>query len=177
MKMLLTAAAVLFALVAAQVSAEEEIDAEKGFEDWAAFRDGGDCWIATFFEHKKADEVLTTYYFITFHDRSPQPRISIIPSSNYKTGLMLPLSVGGVTYELEMFEGAAFPIDEDKEMSIFRKMLDSEPVSFTLRDVDGDSRKLDVSYSGFRDAYNYLSRSCEFDYTPGLSDIDGVEPT
>jgi len=145
MKILLTAATVLFALVAAQVSAEEEIDAEKGFEDWAAFRDGGDCWIATFFEHKKADEVFTTYYFITFHDRSPQPRISIIPSSNYKTGLFLPLNVGGVIYE--------------------------------LRDVDGDSRKLDVSYSGFRDAYNYLSRSCEFDYTPRLSDIDGVEPT
>jgi hypothetical protein len=177
MKILLTAAAVLFALVAAQVSAEEEIDAEKEFKDWAAFIDGGDCWIATLFEHKKADEVLSTYYFVTFHNRSPQPRISIIPSSDYNTDLMLPLIVGGVTYELEMFEGAAFPIDDEEEMSIFRKMLDSEPVSFTLKHGDGESHELDVSYLGFRDAYNYLSRACEFDYTPGLSDVEGVEPT
>lgn len=178
MNRLLTAATFVFlALWAVQVSAKEEIDAEQKFEDWAAFIDGSDCWIATAFELEKADEVLTTFYFVAFHERSPQPRISITPSHNYNMTYMLPLSVGGLTYELEVFEGTAVPTDHENEMAIFNSMLNSEQINFTLQGDDGEYHKLEVSYSGFQDSYNYVSRKCEFDHSPGLSDIEGVEPT
>ena len=47
MKMLLRAAAVYLAFGTTQASAEVEITAQKEFQDWSVFVDGGDCWIAT----------------------------------------------------------------------------------------------------------------------------------
>jgi hypothetical protein len=168
--------AVMLSFSAVQAFAEEEIDVDRKFEDWSVFFAEDDCWIASFFNSKTTDEVLEVYYFVAFHRSSPVPRISIAPSEGFKLGETVSVNVGEVNYEFIAHEGMAYPMDDD-EMRLFKSMLNSEPLTSVLVDVSGSSHEAYISYDGFRDAYNYISRECSFNFNSDLSDTEGVEPT
>ncbi len=168
--------AVMLSFVAVEAFAAEEVDVDQEFESWSAFFAEDDCWIASFFNSKTTDDVLEVYYFVTFHRSLPVPRISILPSEGFKLGETLPVNVGEVDYEFIAHEGMAYPTDDD-EMVLFKKMLNSEPLTAVLIDANGTNHEAYISYAGFRDAYNYLSRECDFYFNSDLSDTEGVEPT
>lgn len=78
MKMLLRVAAVYLALGASHAIAEVEITAQKEFQDWSVFVDGGDCWIASYPKPKITNEKDKIYYFVTFHQGEPIPEFRLL---------------------------------------------------------------------------------------------------
>jgi hypothetical protein len=168
--------AFILASLAVHANAEDMIDVDKEFEDWSAFFAEDDCWIASYFNAKSNDEVFEVFYFVSFHRGSPQPRISIAPNGGFVLDDTLLVELGGKNYELIAYEGIAYPMDDD-EMVLFEKMLNSEPITSVLTDANGTNYEAYISYAGFRDAYNYISRECDFNFNVDFSDTEGVEPT
>jgi len=118
MKMLLRVAAVYLALGASQAIAEVEITAQKEFQDWSVFVDGGDCWIASYPKPKITNEKDKIYYFVSFHQGEPIPRISLAPVGDFRFREIELFVVGGERFELSLSEGSAYPQSQD-EMVIF----------------------------------------------------------
>lgn len=176
MKMLLRAAAVYLAFGTTQALAEVEITAQKEFQDWSVFVDGGDCWIATYPASKITHEKDKIYYFVTFHQGEPIPRLSLAPASNFVFRDVLLFVVGGESFEFSLTEGSAHPRSED-EMVIFKRMLRAERLEIILGDMSGKIHAADLSYNGFLDAYQYVSEICAFQHTPVFSDPGGSTKT
>jgi len=172
MKMLLRAAAVYLAFGTTQALAEVEITAPKEFQDWSVCVDGGDCWIATYPASKITDEKDKIYYFVTFHQGEPIPRLSLAPASDFIFRDILLFVAGGQRFEFSLWEGSAHPRNED-ELAIFKRMMKTEPLEIVLDDVSGKVHAAELSYNGFFDAYQYVSEICAFQHTPEFNDPEG----
>lgn len=83
---------------------------------------------------------------------------------------------GGERFEVSLTEGSAHPRSED-EMVIFKRMLRAERLEIILGDMSGKVHAADLSYSGFLDAYQYVSEICAFQHTPVFSDPGGSTKT
>lgn len=156
--------------------AQEQVDVDRSFESWHVFMDEDDCWMATYAEFADAAPEYDIYYFVTFHRRTPEPKLSLFPFKGDTSRHQLSLNVGRESFNLFVANDFAYPTDED-ELEIFRHMLKDEPIAFSMLNPKGGDFNASISYSGFRDAYNYLSKQCNFRFNPGLSDFEGVEPS
>jgi len=174
MKMLLRAAAVYLAFGTTQALAEVEITAQREFQDWSVFVDGGDCWIASYPEPKITNEKDKIYYFVTFHQGEPIPRLSLAPASNFVFRDVLLFVVGGERFEFSLTEGSAHPRSKD-EMVIFKRMLRAERLEIILGDMSGKVHAADLSYSGFLDTYTHVSNLCGFNFQPKFLDAVTIE--
>lgn len=157
------------------VRAEEEIEVDRIFDDWSAFMDAQDCWIGTFVDFGDDTRVGEVYYFVTFHRLTPEPRLSLSTGDDI-TFVGAPLVYANrVEFELAVEDNFAFPVENDEE-KLFRAMLEGQSISVKLPVPSGLALSGVVSLLGFRDAYNFISNECDFNYNPGLSDRSGVEP-
>ena len=155
--------------------AEEEIDVDRFFDDWSVFMDEQDCWIATFVDFGHDNVETEIYYFVTFHRQTPEARLSLSPSGGAGFVDTPSVFIDQNEINVEVRDGFAFPVGDDEE-KLFRAMLEAQSISINIPILAGASLNGFVSLRGFREAYNFISRECEFDFDPGLSDRSGIEP-
>lgn len=176
MRRTILASLLLSLLSVSAIKAEEEIDVDRIFDDWSAFMDAQDCWIATFVDFADAAEAKEVYYFVTFHRLTPEPRVSLSTGDDSTFSGTPSVYTNSFEIELAVRDDFAFPVGDDEE-KLFRAMLEGQSISVKLPMPSSSQLSGVVSLLGFRDAYNFISNECEFNYIPGLSDRIGVEPT
>lgn len=156
--------------------AEEEIDVDRIFDDWSVFMDKQDCWIATFVDFGPENMETDLYYFVTFHHQTPEPRLSLVPGAGAAFAATPTIFTNKNEIEVQLRDGNAFPARDD-EGNLFRAMLEEQLISVILPIRAGASLTGVVSLRGFKAAYNFISKECEFKFNPELSDRSGIEPT
>jgi hypothetical protein len=161
-----------YAVLAAGQS--DETDATASFNDWSAFFEEDSCWIAT--QPGSRGEVIheEVFLFVAFQKRLALPEISLHTTQEFVDSTVT-LGVDDQTFELIVRDDTAFSIDDDG-LVILKHFLagDHSTVTFQLSGLDKMSGP--ISASGFRDAYNFLSRNCDFRFVPYMSEELGVEP-
>lgn len=165
-----------FNLGVSKALSEEEIVAEREFKDWSVFIDGGDCWITSYLAPKISSDTKKFYYFVTFYQNDPIPRVSIELANKFNIRDVILFIVGGENFEFSTSDGSAYPLSDD-EILIFEKMLEIEPLEIFLNDERGDIYAANLSYAGFQDALNYVMNACSFRTNSAFSDPEGSTKT
>lgn len=170
MKLFLTVLTVAFLhLGVGKALSEEEIVAKREFKDWSVFIDGGDCWITSYLDPNISSDTKKIYYFVTFYQNDPIPRISIELANVFNIRDVVLFIIGGEDFEFSISDGSAYPLSDD-EFIIFGKMLKTELLEVFLNDERGDIYAASLSYAGFQDALNYVTNACNFRTNSAFSD-------
>ncbi len=159
-----------FSLGVGTALSEEEITAEREFKDWSVFIDGGDCWITSYLAPKISNDTNKFYYFVTFYQNDPIPRISIELKNELHLRDVMLFIIGGENFEFSTSDGSAYPLSDD-EIVIFAKILEIEPLEIFLNDERGDIYAANLSYAGFQDALNYVINVCSFPTSSTFSSL------
>ena len=145
-------------LCSAQPSASQDAIATTSFEDWSVFEDEVACWAASeAFQEPGADTSSEQHLmFVTFFYGVQIPEISFNVGSCCGTSAYsrsnnntLPLF-----YEDENY----FPTDS--EIDFLLQILRGEKLELLAK--ESNEVFLWFSLLGFREAYNYLAKTCEF---------------
>lgn len=157
-------------------SADEVVDATRYFDDWSAFFAEEDCWVATLVDFGVHDADIEVYFMVSFFWGSAVPHFSISTGSG-EDFVVAPIAfVGGNAIEFEVYDDFAFPPGEDEE-TLLQALRAEKLVELHASEEPGSQYEGVVAMSGFKDAYNFIARECEFNFNQGLSDSVGVEPT
>lgn len=162
-------------LVAVASDSSDQIEAAAVFDQWDAFFEETSCWIATLPLMKDESSPEEVALYVAFHMQLPIPEISFQTEERF-VGDFIRVKVGDQSYDFEIDEDTAFaPVES--ELTILRQLLlgHDMSVAFQLAELEPTTGK--ITARGFRDAYNFLSRNCEFKFVPDLSETVGVEPT
>lgn len=127
------------------------------FEDWGVFKDAGACWIATNPIHFKASEAVESFAFVSFFYGSHIPEISFYTPGC--CGGQVSAQTSGYTMPLNYKKDTYFSAGKD-ETNFLLSLLRSSTVEI----VDNSSGKpiLSFSLAGFKEAYNQVSKICDF---------------
>lgn len=68
--------------------------------------------------------------------------------------------IGDQALEFTFVDGISYP-DKGEDIPFLKSMVASERLMFEVSTADGGVAVPSISYDGFRDAYNYLSRACD----------------
>lgn len=139
---------------------EEYYDVEQAFGDWGAYRDGNDCWIVTHPLIDVGDPWEDAFFYITFHNLLPVPSISILFTILVNEERGISVRIGDQALEFTFVDGISYP-DKGEDIPFLKSMVASERLMFEVSTADGGVATPSISYDGFRDAYNYLSRACD----------------
>jgi hypothetical protein len=162
-------------LMAVAADNHDQNEAAAIFDQWDAFFEETSCWIATLPIMKDGSSPEEVALYVAFHARLPMPEISFQTEEKF-VGDAIRLTVGNQSYDFEIDEDTAFaPVKS--ELTILKLLFAGRDmdVTFQLAGLTEVSGK--ISTSGFREAYNFLSRNCEFKFVPDLSESVGIEPT
>ena len=141
--------------------AAEEIDADNIFDDWSVFIDSGDCWLATYPKDNRRNDVEDITMYVAFFQRSMDPEISVLFDQDNHNVKDVEVRLAGKAYPLDFDEDTAYSA-EAENITIVKNMLTAEPTSLSFTNSDGKVTKLTVEYDGFRVAYNFTSKHCDF---------------
>lgn len=161
--------------VALAANEPEENEAAAIFDQWDAFFEEGSCWIATLPIMKDGTSPENVALYAAFHMRLPTPEISFQTEDRF-AGEVVGLYVEGQLFKFEVDDDTAFASVES-ELRILKLLLAGYDMTVTYQLSGFDEVSGKIAASGFRDAYNFLSRSCDFQFVPDLSETLGVEPT
>ena len=105
---------------------------------------------------------------ILFPYGSPDPQFSIYNNQIDKHNEEVFVSLGSETYEFEVITDHAYSkVTNDRD--ILFQMLKGDKANFFLKVGESESTPLlSISSSGFKDAYNYISKKCNFHKIPSL---------
>ena len=142
-------------------SAEAKIDADNIFDDWSVFIDSGDCWLASYPKDNQHNDIEDITMFVAFHQRSMKPEISVLFEGGMVDISDVKVVLGGKAYSLGFYEDTAFTAASEN-MEILKKMLAAEPTSLSFFTSTEAVTDLTIGYEGFRDAYNFTSKNCDF---------------
>lgn len=156
--------------------ADEAVDATTYFVDWSAFFAEDVCWVATLVDFGAHDDEIEVYFTVSFFRQSAVPHISVMTGSGEVFAEAPVAFVGANMIEFEVFDDSAFPLVEDEETLLWA-LLDEQLVKLHAFGEPSTQYEGVVAVSGFRDAYNFIARECEFNFNQELSDSIGVEPT
>jgi hypothetical protein len=144
-------------LVFSNVSVAEDFEAINSHDAWGVFKDEGACWVsanADFAGDFVAEDQLV---FVSFFYGEQTPEISFnTPDccdgevSAYSKDYVMPLFY---------FAGTLFPVEKD-ELDFLMSLLRSKSVEI-IDNISG-THLISFPLSGFRAAYNEVSRICEF---------------
>ena len=144
------------------------------FDNWLATLDDDTCWIATHPDLAEGSivEFLETelYFSIALHKGSTRPEIS------YQSNL-LKNDLKSITHDfagelygfVTLLEDTAFTEGND-DVEIIKHMVKQKPNLITL--IFSNAKRpvhLKVSYTGFQDAYNFISKNCTLDKATGAA--------
>ena len=154
---------------------------ELAIGDWLTSIDSETCWIASHvysLQKSGAERYYhrDVYYSIAFQNGSPQPEFSIFTDGIDKHNEEVLVSLGSETYEFPVILKTAFSKSMDDRDILFQ-MLKGDTPTFALKVKETESLSLlYVPLDGFEDAYNYISKKCNFRNNPvffrKLSSID-----
>lgn len=153
-------ATVILCSLANTAMSEEYYDVERAFGDWGAYRDGNDCWIVTHPLIDVGDPWEDALFYVTFHDLLPVPSISIMLTIPVNEEHGLNVQLGDQQLGFTLSNGFAFP-DKGVDIPILKSMVASKTFMFEVLTVERGIVEPSISYDGFRDAYNYLSKACD----------------
>ena len=156
-------------------SAEAEIDADNIFDDWSVFIDSGDCWLATYPKDHRRNDIEDITMFVAFHQRSMNPEISVLFEGGMVDISDVKVLLGGKAYSLGFYEDTAFTAASEN-MEILSKMLAAEPTLISFSTSTEAVTGLSIGYEGFRDAYNFTSKNCDFFKSDDLDGDRAKEP-
>lgn len=162
-------------LAAVASASSEQNESAAVFDQWDAFFEETSCWIATLPLMKDGSSPEEVALYVAFHMQLPIPEISFQTEERF-VGDFIRVKVGDQSYAFEIDADTAFaPVES--ELMILKFLLSGHDmaVTYQLEELAEVSRK--TTARGFRDAYNFLSRNCEFKFVPDLSETMGVEPT
>ena len=136
-------------------------------DDWLISIDDVACWISThpikrssIAGNKQHD--VGTYFNVAFQNGSPQPEFSISKTTIEKHNKTVGVKIGSRVFEFIADEDIVFSKRSDDRDILFL-MLSGASTSFKLH-VDGNPMPLKffISLAGFKNAYNYIAKSCNF---------------
>ena len=155
--------------ICAPASASEDV----AIGDWLTTIDNDTCWMAAHPFSQPSSEVGRKYhqdiYFnVAFQNGSPQPEFSIFTDEIDKHNKEIMVSLGSETYEFPVIIETAFSKSMNDRDILFQ-MLKGDTPTFVLK-LGGteDLPLLSVTLHGFEDAYNYISKKCNFRNNPGF---------
>ena len=141
--------------------------------DWLTTVDYDTCWMAAHPFSQPSSEVGRKYhqdiYFnVAFQNGSPQPEFSIVTDKIDKHNEEVLVSLGSETYEFPVIVETAFSKSMNDRDILFQ-MLKGDTPTFVLKLGETESLPLlSVPLHSFEDAYNYISKKCNFRNNPGF---------
>ena len=160
-KLKLNLAAITVIAFSNTATSEETYAPDYLFGDWGAYRDGKDCWIVTHPEFEDGTPWEDTFLYVTFHNLVPTPSISIWPTVPVNEEFGVIVHLGDASQKFTFANEVAFP-DRGEDIPILKSMISSENLSFDISTTENGIVASSVSYDGFLEAYNYLSKACDF---------------
>jgi hypothetical protein len=156
MKGILLTAMIATAALATSSSAEDYASISD-FEAWGMFRDDGACWIATNADQAGDFVAEDQFAFVSFFYGDQIPEISF----NAPDCCDDDVSAHSKDYVMPLFyfEDTLFPVEKD-EVDFLMSLLRSDSVEIV--DDSSGIRLMSFPLLGFREAYNEVSRICEF---------------
>jgi hypothetical protein len=155
--------------ICAPASASEDV----AIGDWLTTIDNDTCWMAAHPFSQPSSEAghkfhQDIYFNVAFQNGSPQPEFSIVTDKIDKHNEEVLVSLGSETYEFPVIvETAVSKSMNDRD--ILFQMLKSDTPTFVLKVKETESLSLlYVPLEGFEDAYNYISKKCNFRNNPGF---------
>jgi hypothetical protein len=144
-------------LVFCNVSVAEDFEAINSHDAWGVFKDEGACWVsanADFAGDFVAEDQLA---FVSFFYGEQTPEISF----NTPDCCDDYVSAHSKYYVMPLFyfEDTLFPVEKD-ELDFLMSLLRSDSVEIV--DDSSGIRLMSFPLLGFREAYNEVSRICEF---------------
>ena len=155
--------------------AAEEIDADNIFDDWSVFIDSGDCWLATYPKDNRRNDVEDITMYVAFLQRSMDPVISVLFEGDSQKVKDVEVLLADQAYSLDVDEDTAYAA-ESENITIVKKMLADEPTALSFANSAGKITEYTVEYDGFRDAYNFTSKHCDFFKNNNLDGDSTKEP-
>ena len=150
-------------------------------DDWLISIDDVACWISTHpikrssvAGNKQHD--VGMYFNVAFQNGSPQPEFSISKTAIEKHNKTVGVKVGSRVFEFIADEDIVFSKMSDDRDILFQ-MLSGASTSFKLH-VDSNPMPLNffISLAGFKSAYNYIAKECNFPANSGayknMSSVD-----
>jgi hypothetical protein len=162
-------------LAAVSSDSSGQNEAAAVFDQWDAFFEETSCWIATLPIMKDGGSLEDAALYVAFHARLPTPEISFQTEESF-VGDVIRVKVGDQSYDFEIDEDMAFASVEN-EITILKLLLAGQDMVITIQLEGLAEASGKVSANGFHEAYNFLSRTCEFKFIHDLSDALGIEPT
>jgi hypothetical protein len=161
-----------FAVLAAGQS--DETDATASFNRWSAFFEEDSCWVATQPMLEDGTILESVFVYVAFNDNLALPQVAIYAEQGFEDSSVILTSQDDI-FELDVNGNAAFPEIED-DVRILKSILAG--LDFTLiYNTSGPTETTGfISANGFPDAYNFISRECDFRFVPYMSEDLGVEP-
>ena len=158
-----------------EAHADGKIDANSIFDEWSVFIDSDDCWIASHPRDKQQDIIEDITVFVAFHQRSMISEISLLFEGGPVDLSNVEIILAGKTYSLTVYEDTAFTAASEN-LLILKHMLSAKPTSVSYATSTAAVTGLTIGYEGFRDAYNFTSKNCEFYKSHDLDDNANKEP-
>ena len=142
-------------------------------DDWRTTIDNDTCWMTAHPFDQPSSEVSRHFnenirFNILFPYGSPDPQFSIYTNQIDKHNKEVLVFLGSETYEFEVITDHAYSkVTHDRD--ILFQMLKGDKANFVLKVGERESTPLlSISLSGFKDAYNYISKKCNFHKMPSL---------
>lgn len=162
-------------LAAVSSDSSDQNEAAAVFDQWDAFFEETSCWIATLPIMKDGGSLEDAALYVAFHARLPIPEVSFQTEESF-VGDVIRVKVGDQRYDFEIDKDTAFaPVES--EITILKLLLAGQDMTVTFQLEGLAETSGNISANGFREAYNFLSRNCEFKFVPDLSETVGIEPT
>ena len=150
-------------------------------DDWLISIDDVACWISTH-PIKRSSIAGNTqhdvgmYFNVAFQNGSSQPEFSISKTAIEKHNKTVDVKVGSRVFEFIADEDIVFSKRSDDRDILFQ-MLDGYSTSFKLNGDDNlKPVRFSISLAGFKNAYNYIAKECNFSDNSGsyknMSSVD-----
>ncbi len=135
----------------------EDYESIADFEAWGVFKDEGACWITANADQAGDFIAEDQFAFVSFFYGNHVPEISFYTSDCCDGDV----SAHSDDYKMPLFyyEDTLFPAEKD-ELDFLISLLRSDSVEIV--DDSSGIRLMSFPLLGFREAYNEVSRICEF---------------
>ena len=151
------AAVFVATLIFSNVSVAEDFEAISSHDAWSVFKDEGACWVSANADFAGDFVAEDQFAFVSFFYGEQTPEISF----NAPDCCDGEVSAHSKDYVMPLFyfAGTLFPVEKD-ELDFLMSLLRSKSVE--IIDDSSGTQFMSFPLSGFRAAYNEVSRICEF---------------
>ncbi len=167
---------IVFAVISSLSATADSVDATRHFRGWSTFFADNTCWVATYSIDSEGRTDRSTMMHVSFIDGSTIFEISVITNIERVEYGSNSLRAGDEIYALEDVDGLLFP-DENEEEPLFWWLLRGNDVVFQQDNDEAERSHLIFKAAGFFEAYQFVSRECNFILPGRLGDTREREPT